>query len=197
MFIQVISGKVADANLLKQQNERWLADLKPGATGYLGFTGGTTPDGRSIAIARFESEAAAQANSERYEQGQWWDATAAAYDGTPTFTNCTIVDLPFGGGSNDAGFVQVIQGRAKDRETVRKFVQEGQDQLKTARPDILGMVIAWHGDTNDFTQAVYFTSEAETRKQESATEGEDMRQQYMDMFDGPPTFFDLTEPILD
>ena len=130
MFIQVISGKVIDANLLNQQHERWLAELKPGASGYLGFTGGITADNRSISIARFESEAAAQANSERDEQGQWWDNTAGAYEGTPTFSNCTDADLLFGGGSNDAGFVQVIQGRAKDREATRKFMQEGQDQLR-------------------------------------------------------------------
>lgn len=197
MFIQVISGKVVDTNLLNQQNERWLADLKPGAAGYLGFTGGTTADGRAIAIARFESEAAAQANSERSEQGQWWDHTAAAYDGTPAFNNCTTVDLFLGGGSNDAGFVQVIQGRAKDRDAIRKFMQGEQGQLKAARPDILGIVVAWHGDSNDFTQAVYFTSEAETRDLERATEGNEMREQFQDMFDGPPTFYDLTEPILD
>src|SRR5206468_8972788 len=149
-------------------------DLKPGATGYLGYTGGTTADGRSISIARFESEAAAQANSERYEQGQWWDQTAGAYEGTPTFTNCTVVDLPFGGGSNDAGFVQVIQGRAKDQEALRKFVADEQDALKAARPEILGIVVAWHGDSNDFTQAVYFRSEDETRKNEAASDGDEM-----------------------
>jgi hypothetical protein len=197
MFIQVISGKVTDANLLNQQNERWLADLKPGATGYLGFTGGITADGRSISIARFESEAAAQANSERDEQGQWWDNTAGAYEGTPTFSNCTDADLLFGGGSNDAGFVQVIQGRAKDRDATRSFMQEGENQLRAARPDILGIVVAWHGDSNDFTQVVYFKSEAETRDLENATEGDEMRQQFQDMFDGPPTFYDLTAPVLD
>lgn len=197
MFIQVITGKVANADLLKQQNEHWMSDLKPGAKGYLGYTGGITSDGRAVSIARFESEADAQANSERSEQGQWWDATAAAYDGTPTFSNCTTVDLLFGRGSNEAGFVQVIQGRAKDRETVRKFVQDGRSELQTARPDILGIVVAWHGDSNDFTQAVYFKSEEETRKNEAATEGEEMRQQYVDLFDGPPTFYDLTEPVLD
>lgn len=197
MFIQVISGKVADAALLDQQNDRWMTDLKPGAKGYLGYTGGTTSDGRAIGMARFESEAAAQANSERPEQGEWWDATAAAYDGTPSFNNCSEVDVLFGGGSNDAGFVQVVQGTAKDRETVRKFVQDGQAELREARPDILGIVVAWHGDSNDFTQAVYFKSEAETRKLETATDGDEMRRQYTDLFAGPPTFYDLTEPTLD
>ena len=197
MFIQVISGKVADAELLRKQDERWMTDLKPGAKGYLGYTGGVTADGRAIAVARFESEQAAQANSERAEQGEWWDATAPAYDGTPTFNNCTEVDLFFGGGSNDAGFVQVIQGSAKDREATRTFMQGELDQLRAARPDILGIVVAWHGDTNDFTQAVYFRSQEETRKLETATEGDEMRQQFQDLFAGPPTFYDLTEPTLD
>jgi hypothetical protein len=197
MFIQVIQGKAKDPGLLERQLESWRSDIKPGAKGYLGSTSGTTPDGRTITLARFDSEAAASANSERPEQARWWSETAKAFDGDPTFHNCREVDTLFGGGANDAGFVQVIQGRAKDRDAVRKFVQEGTAELRTARPDILGIVVAWHGDGNDFTQAVYFTSEAETRKLETATEGNEMRQQYQDLFDGPPTFYDLTAPVLD
>src|SRR5256885_15302114 len=103
MLVQVISGKVRDADLLRRQNERWLTELKPAAKGYLGSTGGITPDGRSITIARFESREAAQANSERDQQRAWWNETAKAFDGEVTFSDCEQVDTLLGGGSNDAG----------------------------------------------------------------------------------------------
>jgi hypothetical protein len=196
MLIQVIQGKVKDADLLRRQEERWHQEIEPSARGYLGYTGGITPDGRSISLVRFESAEAAQANSDRAEQAAWWNETAEAYDGNPTFHDCREVDTLFGGGSNDAGFVQVVQGRAKDQDTMRRNIAEMEATLRERRPDILGMTIAWHGDGGGFTQAVYFRSEEETRLQEKATEQDELRQEYMDMFEGQPVFFDLPEPQL-
>jgi hypothetical protein len=196
MLIQVIEGKVKDADLLRRQEERWHQEIEPSARGYLGYTGGITPDGRSISLVRFESAEAAQANSDRAEQAAWWNETAEAYDGNPTFHDCREVDTLFGGGSNDAGFVQVVQGRAKDQDTMRRNIAEMEATLRERRPDILGMTIAWHGDGGGFTQAVYFRSEEETRLQEKATEQDELRQEYMDMFEGQPVFFDLPEPQL-
>lgn len=132
MFIQVIQGKVKDVALLKRQMEAWRRDIKPGAKGFLGSTTGTTPDGRGITLARFESAAAAKANSERPEQGRWWAETASAYDGEPTFHDCSEVDTVFGGGSNEAGFVQVIQARAKDQQAMRSRNAEIGDRGATA-----------------------------------------------------------------
>jgi hypothetical protein len=197
MFVQVISGKLADADLFQRQLDAWRRDVKPGAKGYLGSTGGITPDGRTIALVRFESKEAADANSSRPEQGTWWSETEKAFGGPVSFENCTEVDEPLGGGSNDAGFVQVIQGRVKDQESFRKMGQEMEGDLRQARPDILGMLVAWHGDGRGFTQAVYFRSEAETRKLEKETEENRLRSEFMDHFDGPPTFYDLPNPDLD
>jgi hypothetical protein len=196
MFIQVIQGKVKDAGLLERQIESWRRDIKPGAKGYLGSTSGITPDGRGITLARFESEAAAKANSERPEQGRWWSETAEAFAGDPTFYNCGEVDTIFGGGSNDAGFVQIILARAKDPDQMRARWAEMEKRLRERRPDILGMVIAWHGD-GGFTQAVYFASEAEARGGEKETEQDQLRQEFMSLMEGPPTFFDLIRPDLD
>lgn len=196
MFIQIIQGNVKDARLLERQMESWRRDIKPGAKGYLGSTGGTTPDGRSITLARFESEEAARANSERPEQGRWWSATAKAFDGDPTFYDCRAVDTMFGGGSNDAGFVQVIQARARSQEEMRSRRADMEERLRGRRPDILGMVVAWHGDRG-FTQAVYFKSEAEARQGEKETEQDELRQEFMSLMEGQPTFFDLTRPDLD
>jgi len=196
MFIQVIQGKLKDAALFERQIDSWRRDIKPGAKGYLGSTSGTTADGRSITLARFESEAAAKANSERPEQGRWWNETAKAIDGDPTFYDCREVDTMFGGGSNDAGFVQVIQARAKNQEQMRSRSADMEGRLRERRPDILGMVIAWHGD-GGYTQAVYFASEAEARRGEKETEQDQLRKEFMSMMETQPTFFDLTRPDLD
>ena len=194
--MQIIQGKVKDGELFRRQSERWRQELKPGATGYLGSTGGLTPDGRAVLLARFESENAARANSAHPEQGAWWARTEPAFDGLPEFHDCLEVDTVFGGGSNDAGFVQVIQGRTKDEAAMRRMFGEMEDRLRQRRPDILGMTCSFHGD-GGFTQAVYFSSEEDARAGEKATETDELRQQYMAMFEGPPTFFDLREPDLD
>jgi hypothetical protein len=70
MFIQLIQGTIADADLLRRQTERWERELEPGAAGFLGSTSGVTPDGRAIILARFESEADARANRDRPEPGR-------------------------------------------------------------------------------------------------------------------------------
>jgi hypothetical protein len=196
MFVQVIQGKVNDPAQLRRQIERWQQELKPGAKGYLGSTSGTTADGRDITVVRFESEADARANSERPEQGKWWGETAGAYDGEPVFQESSTVDQMMGGGSDAAGFVQVVQGKAKDQASMRSRLTEIEGALRRSRPDILGVLMAWH-DGGAFTEVVYFGSEDETRKAEKATEGDELRQEFMSMIDGEPSFYDLTEPVFD
>ena len=93
MFVQVIQGRVGDVGAAKAQLETWKSDLAPGATGWLGSTGGVTADGRMVALVRFDSEDAARRNSERPEQGAWWDGMAACFDGEPTFHDSTWVDV--------------------------------------------------------------------------------------------------------
>ena len=115
MFVQVIEGRVSDREGLHRQMDQWMTDLRPGATGFLGSTAGVTDDGYGIAFARFESAAAAKANSERPEQGRWWAETEKCYSGDVTFTESEDVETFLGGGSNDAGFVQIMRGSA-DRD---------------------------------------------------------------------------------
>ena len=196
MFIQIIQGRIRDADHLQRQLEGWRSTIKPGATGYLGSTGGIAPDGRCITVVRFDSEEAARANSERPEQGVWWNETSTAFDGEITFHDCREVDTAFGGGSNHAGFVQIIQGRAKDQEAMRRLGPQMEQELHERRPDILGITMGWHGD-GGFTQVVYFTSAEDARRNEAASENDELGQQFMALFDGEPTFFDLPTPDLD
>ena len=121
-------------------------------------------DGTVIFLARFDSEAAATANSERPEQGSWWNETAKYFDGDITFHDCTDVDVEQIGDLDNAGFVQVMQGTSSDKERVRQIGPQLTAKMAELRPDVLGMVIAWDGDR--FTQVVYFRSEAEAREGE-------------------------------
>src|SRR4051812_36707219 len=103
MFMQVIQGQVIDAEEMRRAMDRWVAELAPGAKGWLGSTGGVTEDGRFIATARFESEDAARANSDRPEQGMWWSQAEKSLSDV-VFHDCSDVMLINGGGSDRAGF---------------------------------------------------------------------------------------------
>lgn len=197
MFIQVIQGTVADRQGLRRQLDRWAAELKPGATGWLGTTAGVTDDGQFIASARFESVEAARANSGRAEQGAWWAETEKCFAGPVTFQDCTDVDLLFGGGSDEAGFVQVLQGGPADRGQLRQLDEQFEATARQHRPDIMGWVRAWHADGR-FTELVYFTSEADAREGE-AGEPSDERKRLIEEWRGAVgdiRFFDLREPWL-
>ena len=166
MFVQVIQGQVSSADDLRRASDRWEADLRPAAAGFLGSTGGVTADGEAVLVARFEDKAAAEANSNRPEQGAWWDETEKIFDGEPTFADSEDVDLQFGGGSDKAGFVQVMEGLVLDRDGLRTFEAEWNDRLHEGRPDMLGSVRIWH-DAGRFTELAYFTSEADARAGEA------------------------------
>jgi len=196
MFVQVIEGKAKDPDLLQRQGERWRKELQPGAKGYLGHTGGITADGIAIDVVRFESEADARANSERPEQGAWWNETAKAYDGDPSFSESSDTELLFDGGSNDAGFVQVMKGKAKDAAAFRKWGKEHEGDLKKLRPDLIGGLDIYQPD-GSFVSVAYFTSEAEARKNEQKMGDDPMMGEYMSHMAGDMQFLDITDPEID
>ena len=161
MFVQVIEGKTSDPTALMEHGDRWQREVRPGAIGYLGVTAGATADGRSVAIVRFEDEASARANAARPEQTAWFEGMARLYDGEPTFTESSDITEWMGGGSNDAGFVQVMKSTGVDRAQVEKM-----DDLfapfADQRPDLLGGLRIWTGPDSCIDVA-YFTTEAEAR----------------------------------
>lgn len=161
MFVQIIEGRTTDPEGLKRQGERWQAELRPGAAGFLGVTAGSTTDGRSITIARFDSEAAARANSDRAEQGAWWADTAKYYEGDVSFTESTDVQQVLSGGCEAAGFVQVMKISGADRARLERVDAE-LPRFASLRPDLLGVVRVWTGP-DSCIDVNYFTSEAEAR----------------------------------
>src|SRR5688500_6814926 len=93
MFVQVFTGKVTDADAVRAVFEGWPSVAGKDARGWLGSTAGVTDDGQLVALARFESLEAARVNSERPEQGQWWESLAANLDGEASFFESSEVDV--------------------------------------------------------------------------------------------------------
>ena len=168
MFIQVVEGTVADARRFRAQLARWATDLRPGAYGYLGSTGGVTDDGRGIFVLRFATEDDARRNADRYEQGAWWAETRTCFEGPARVHETTDVHLMRHGDADAAGFVQVLTGRVSDREAARRFDVVADDALAVLRPDLLETITAYHDD-GGFTELAYFRSEREAREAEVAT----------------------------
>jgi hypothetical protein len=197
MFVQVIRGGVKDAGALHAASDKWQSELRPGAKGFLGVTGGVADDGRAITIVRFGSEEAAKANSERPEQGAWWNETSKLYEGDIAFYNCPTVHLAMGGGSDDAGFVQTMVYKPKDVDAVIALSDEF-EKVASMRPDLLGGVLAVATDGTVF-DTNYFTSEAEARKNEGAPMTPEVQELFgrMQELTGDVEFIDLRDPWLD
>jgi hypothetical protein len=197
MFMQVITGTVADPEGLRRRFDRWASELRGGAAGWLGSTDGVTDEGRFVACVRFESAEAARVNSERPEQGAWWADTEKTLAGPTNFHDCNTVDVYLGGGADTAGFVQVLQGGPADRDRLREIEQGFEGIARQYRPDIMGWVMAWHPDGR-FTEVVYFTSEGEAREGETKEPPEDRKHLLDDWrrVAGQLIFFDLRHPWL-
>ena len=196
MFVQVIQGQVSDAAKVRAHLDRWMAEVAPSAIGWLGSTGGVTEDGRLIALVRFDSEEAADANSARPEQSAWWEGMAALFDGEPEFHNSSSVDLDVAGDPSQAGFVQVMQGRTSDPVRSRELMAEDPTDWQEFRPDILGTVSVGH-DADAWTMAIYFTSEEAAREGEKKPpppEMEAMMKEMDALSVGEPVFYDLRDP---
>ena len=113
MFVQVIQGGVKDPDGLRKSLDRWITDLAPNADGWHGTTGACS-DNLFIAVVRFASADAAKRNSESPEQGRWWAEVTSSLEGETHFADYDDVSLLGPGGSDDSGFVQVMQGRVVD-----------------------------------------------------------------------------------
>lgn len=199
MFVQVITGKTSKAAEVRAALDRWVDELSPGAQGWLGSTAGITEDGRLVALARFENEEAAQRNSERAEQGQWWAEMAKLLDGEATFRNSVGVMPDLRGDPDQAGFVQIMQGQqGPDPERAEELMNQNPDEWAAFRPEVLGSLGVAHPD-NTWTMALYFTSEAEAREGERREPPPELKAQMEEMNElsvGEPEYFDLKDPWL-
>jgi len=198
MFVQVIRGQVTDPEEVHAAFNRWSEQLAAGAPGWLGMTAGVTEDGRFVALARFESEEAARRNSDRREQGQWWMETSKLFTGEVTFGDSSDVTVDAHGDPDQAGFVQVMQGRGSDPERARELMAQTPDEWAAFRPDIIGSVAVGH-EGGAYTMALYFTSEQAAREGERKEPPPQLKAQMEEMSQlsvGEPEFLDLKQPWL-
>ncbi len=199
MFVQLIQGRTSDADALQAAMDRWVKELQPEAIGWLGSTHGVADDGRVVVMARFESAEAAARNSQRPEQGRWWEETEKAFDGEVTFRDSEDVQVDLIGDPNRAGFVQVMQGQVTDPERAKELTNQlSQADMAAFRPDILGSVLINH-DEGRWTQLIYFTSEAEARegeRKETPPEWQAIMEEFTSISVGEPEFIDLRKPVM-
>ena len=200
MFVQVVQGRVNDVTKLRQGLDDWVERLAPDARGWLGSTSGVTEDGTFVGLVRFESAEAARANSGRAAQGEWWSGMSKLFAGEVTFHDCGEVVTARGGGADDAGFVQVMQGRARDLARLREVDAMFEERFPDLRPELLGYLVALH-DSGDgaFTLGAYFTSEEAARAGERAElppEAAALLNEQMELMQDL-AFFDLKDPWLD
>jgi len=198
MFAQVIQGRTSNPQALDSAVNRWLQDLAPGATGWLGSTSGVTEDGRAIAVVRFESEEDASRNSNRPEQDKWWSETSKLFEGEATFRDSTDISVDVQGDPDQAGFVQIMQGRSNDPERARQLMYQDADKWNAFRPDVLVSVSIVH-EGGVYTMVLYFTSEAEAREGERKEPPPELQAQMEEMNKlsvGEPEFFDLKRPVI-
>jgi hypothetical protein len=197
MFVQVIQARAKDKDAVKAELERWHAEIAPSAEGWLGSTGGVTPDGQFLGVARFESQEAAQAQSNSPEQDRWWKGFSQHLEGEASFFDSSGVTLGGQGGSDNAGFVQVMQGKVNDIEKAKEMDARMEQDMPQRRPDVIGNVTAYKED-GTFYSVLYFTSLEEARqgeKQMTENPPPEM-EEWGQLMEGEMKFFDLEEPWL-
>jgi hypothetical protein len=191
VFIQIIQGRCTRQDELRAAARGWREELSGGAVGWLGGTYGFTSDDQFIGVIRFESREAAMENSARPEQGAWAEKMMALMDGPVEFHDCDDVTVLLDGGSDDAGFVQVIRGKVDDPGPIKAMMADG-SMLREMRPDIIGGTLALEPD-GTFTETVAFRDEESARAGEQKPPPAEVQAELESMMVGA-TFYDLHEP---
>jgi hypothetical protein len=191
VFIQIIQGKCTRHDELRSMAESWRTEVGGQAVGWLGGTYGFTDDDMFVGVVRFESREAAMANSARTEQTAWAEKMMELMDGPVEFHDCDDVTLFLGGGSDDAGFVQVIRGKVDNADRLKEMLADT-TMLHEMRPEILGGTLAIEAD-GTFTETVAFTDEASAREGERKEMPADVREA-LDPLMRDATFLDLHHP---
>jgi hypothetical protein len=171
--------------------ESWREELGSGAVGWLGGTYGITDDDQFLGVVRFESREAAMANSRRPEQGEWAKKMMSLMDGPVEFHDCDDVMMFLDGGSDDAGFVQIIQGKVDDPDRIKAMLADT-TMLHQMRPDIIGGTLAIEPD-GSFTETVAFRDEDSARQGEKTEPPAEVRSELESMMAGA-RFYDLHHP---
>jgi hypothetical protein len=131
------------------------------------------------------------ANSRRPEQTAWAQQMMGLMDGPVEFHDCDDVMMFLDGGSDEAGFVQVIQGKVDDPSRIKAMLADT-TMLHEMRPDIIGGTLAMEPD-GSFTETISFRDEDSARAGEQAEPPAEIRSELESMMAGA-TFYDLHHP---
>jgi hypothetical protein len=102
------------------------------------------------------------------------------------------------GDPDQAGFVQIMQGRGTDPERAMQLMTEDSDKWAAFRPDVIGSVAVGHNG-GAYTMVMYFTSEAAAREGERKEIPAELRANMDEMSKlsvGETEFFDLKQPMI-
>lgn len=196
MFVWVLEGKASDPEEIGRQLGHWINRF--GSTpGYLGATGGVTDDRRFVLFVRWESEEAANELLADPEHQAWWVEFQRSFDGAVEFTESGDATTYLAGGSDAAGFVQLMKVAGVGRAVIDNADREFEKIAGDMRPDLIGGIRVW--TTPDcYIEANYFTSESEARSGEQQAPPEEVAAgfaEFMEMIKDAE-YFDLTEPLL-
>jgi hypothetical protein len=186
-----MQGTCTRPDELRAHVQTWTTELGPGASGWLGGTFGFTDDDAFVGVVRFESREAAMANSARPEQGAWAETMMSLMDGPMEFHDCDDVTLFMDGGSDDAGFVQIIQGKVDDPDRIKAMLADT-SMLHEMRPEIIGGTLAIEPD-GTFTETIAFRDEDSARQGEKQEPPAEIRSELESMLAGA-RFYDLHQP---
>ena len=166
MFIQMVQGSCSRQDDMRRIVDDWCSSMSSHA-GWLGGTYGFTDNNDFIGVVRFDSYESCERASDRPEAGAWWAAAAECFDSAPELHESSDVTLMLNGGSDDAGFVQIMRGRVGNADKLRRMSGDTEmtNMLREARPDIIGGVLAIEADGH-FIETIAFTSESEARERE-------------------------------
>ncbi|HYY80010.1 MAG TPA: hypothetical protein VFD04_12635 [Actinomycetes bacterium] len=167
MFIRILQGRVADPAGVRAELERWRREVAPDVPGWQRLTAGVTEDRELVALFRYAGRATAGIGLAG--QAAWERAVGRHLDGPATWHDCTQVYAMKGGDADDAGFVQVVQGRLADPVRLAAARVEVERTLRERAPHVLGVLVAEHADEpGGFTEVSYVTSRHEARAAERA-----------------------------
>jgi hypothetical protein len=119
--------------------------------------------------------------------------TSKLFTGEVIFRDSSDVTADVHGDPNQAGFVQVMQGRGSDPDRARELMAQNPDDWTAFRPDIIGSVAVGH-EGGAYTMAFYFTSEQAAREGERKEPPPQLKAQMEEMNQlsiGEPEFLDL------
>jgi hypothetical protein len=195
MFLQVIQGRVPDRTAMRAQHDAWVTEIGATEPGWIGSTAGITEDDRFICLSAFNTREAFARVVGRPDAQEWWARSERLFLGQVVTSEYLDVVQVLDGPAQDAGFVQVAQGRAADAGRLAALQKELLRVLPDGRPDIVGGLGAVSPDGR-FVQLLSFSTEELARAGEHGAQLPEVEEVIYELREltGEPTYHDLRHP---